>query len=137
LAHGEASVILDGSIKPSEVSSMAIAAVQVTPLAQLDRGVSAWVDEVAKLTQPDRIHWCDGTQAEYQTIVRELAAKRDLLPLNPTTFPRCYLYRSHPSDVARVEHLTFICTATTPARTTTGWRPRRRTPGWMRCSPAA
>ena len=89
---------------------MATAALHVTSLAQLDRDVSAWVDEVAKLTQPDRIHWCDGSQAEYQAIEREMAAKQDLFPLNPSSFPRCYLHRSHPSDVARVEHLTFICT---------------------------
>jgi phosphoenolpyruvate carboxykinase (GTP) len=89
---------------------MATAALHVTSLAQLDRDVLAWVDEVAKLTQPDRIHWCDGSEAEYQTIEREMVAKQDLFPLNPSSFPRCYLHRSHPSDVARVEHLTFICT---------------------------
>ena len=50
---------------------MATAALHVMSLAQLDRDVSAWVDEVAKLTQPDRIHWCDGSQAEYQTIERD------------------------------------------------------------------
>jgi phosphoenolpyruvate carboxykinase (GTP) len=89
---------------------MATAAHRVTSLAQLNRDVSAWVDEVAALTQPDRIHWCDGSQAEYQTIERELVAKKDLLPLNPSSFPGCYLHRSDPSDVARVEHLTFVCT---------------------------
>ncbi len=89
---------------------MATAALHVTSLAQLNRDVSAWVDEVATLTQPDRIYWCDGSQAEYQTIERELVAKKDLLPLNPSSFPGCYLHRSDPSDVARVEHLTFVCT---------------------------
>jgi phosphoenolpyruvate carboxykinase (GTP) len=89
---------------------MGTAALHVTSLTQLNRGVSAWVDEVATLTQPDRIHWCDGSQAEYQTIERELVAKKDLIPLNPSSFPGCYLHRSDPSDVARVEHLTFVCT---------------------------
>ena len=89
---------------------MATVALHVTSLAQLSRDVSAWVDEVATLTQPDRIYWCDGSQAEYQTIERELVAKKDLLPLNPSSFPGCYLHRSNPSDVARVEHLTFVCT---------------------------
>jgi phosphoenolpyruvate carboxykinase (GTP) len=76
----------------------------------LDRGVSAWVDEVARLTRPDRIYWCDGSTSEYQSLERELVARKELLPLNPSTFPGCHLHRSHPSDVARVEHLTFVCT---------------------------
>ncbi len=97
---------------------MATAAQLVPSLGSLDRGVAAWVDEVARLTQPDRIHWCDGSEAEYQSLERELVAKKDLLPLNPASFPGCHLHRSHPSDVARVEHLTFVCTQ----------EPRRRGP---------
>jgi len=89
---------------------MATAAQHVTSLAQLNRDVSAWVDEVAKLTQPDRIYWCDGSDAEYQAIQREMVAAKELLPLNAASFPGCHLHRSHPSDVARVEHLTFVCT---------------------------
>jgi len=82
----------------------------VTSLASLNRDVSAWVDEVAGLTQPDRIYWCDGSDAEYQSLERELVIKKELLPLNQGSFPGCYLYRSNPSDVARVEHLTYVCT---------------------------
>jgi phosphoenolpyruvate carboxykinase (GTP) len=82
----------------------------VTSLASLNRDVSAWVDQVARLTQPDRIYWCDGSNAEYQSLERELVAKKELLPLNQGSFPGCYLYRSNPSDVARVEHLTYVCT---------------------------
>jgi phosphoenolpyruvate carboxykinase (GTP) len=89
---------------------MATAAQLVSSLGSLDRGVAAWVDEVARLTQPDRIHWCDGSAAEYQSLERELVAKKELLPLNPVSFPGCHLHRSHPSDVARVEHLTYVCT---------------------------
>jgi phosphoenolpyruvate carboxykinase (GTP) len=89
---------------------MATAAQHITSLAALDRGVSAWVDEVARLTTPDRIHWCDGSDTEYKTLERELIANGDLLPLNQASFPGCTLHRSHPSDVARVEHLTFVCT---------------------------
>jgi phosphoenolpyruvate carboxykinase (GTP) len=72
--------------------------------------VSAWVDEVAQLAQPERIYWCDGSDAEFHALERELVAKGDLQPLNPASFPGCYLHRSSPSDVARVEHLTFVCT---------------------------
>jgi phosphoenolpyruvate carboxykinase (GTP) len=72
--------------------------------------VSAWVDGVAKLTQPDHIYWCDGSQSEFQSLQRELIASKELLPLNSQSFPGCVLSRSDPSDVARVEHLTFVCT---------------------------
>ncbi|MFN3842421.1 MAG: phosphoenolpyruvate carboxykinase (GTP) [Rehaibacterium terrae] len=75
-------------------------------LAALNR----WVDEVARLTRPASIHWCDGSEAEHAMLVERMLASGDLLPLNPDTHPRCYLHRSHPSDVARVEHLTFVCT---------------------------
>ncbi|MGD0502237.1 MAG: phosphoenolpyruvate carboxykinase (GTP) [Steroidobacteraceae bacterium] len=89
---------------------MATAAQHVTSLASLNRDVSAWVEEVARLSQPDEIHWCDGSEVERRTIERELVASRALLPLDQTNFPGCFLHRSDPSDVARVEHLTFVCT---------------------------
>ncbi len=76
----------------------------------MNHDVAAWVDEVAKLTQPTKIHWCDGSDAEFETLKRELMADKQLLPLNPQSFPGCVLSRSDPSDVARVEHLTFVCT---------------------------
>ncbi len=69
-----------------------------------------WVDDVAALTKPARIHWCDGSDAEYQTLLDLMVKSGDLMPLNPKTYPNCYLHRSNPSDVARVEHLTFVCT---------------------------
>ena len=88
---------------------MATAPQHVT-LAAMNHDVGAWVDEVAKLTQPEKIHWCDGSEAEFETLKRELIADKQLLPLNPQSFPDCVLSRSNPSDVARVEHLTFVCT---------------------------
>jgi len=69
-----------------------------------------WVDSVAKLTQPEDIHWCSGSEAEYKRLVNEMQRSGDLLELNPESYPHCYLHRSDPSDVARVEHLTFVCT---------------------------
>ncbi len=89
---------------------MATAAQHVAPLTSLNRGVSAWVDTVAGLTRPARIHWCDGGDAERRALERELVAAGDLMPLNQSAFPGCHLHRSNPSDVARVEHLTFVCT---------------------------
>jgi phosphoenolpyruvate carboxykinase (GTP) len=61
-------------------------------------------------TRPERIYWCDGSEGEYQSIAREMVARKELLPLDPQHYPQCYLYRSDPADVARVEHLTYVCT---------------------------
>ena len=66
--------------------------------------------EAAGLTQPSRVVWCDGSKAEYDGLIEAMLADGTLLPLNPKTYPSCYLHRSHPSDVARTEQLTFICT---------------------------
>jgi phosphoenolpyruvate carboxykinase (GTP) len=68
-----------------------------------------WVDEVARLTQPARVVWADGSKPEYDALVQAMLADGTLLALNPRTYPDSYLHRSHPSDVARTEQLTFIC----------------------------
>ena len=70
-----------------------------------------WVDQVAKLTSPEEVHWCNGSEQEYQTFIAQMLDSGDLLKLNHETFPNCYLHRSDQTDVARVEHLTFICTS--------------------------
>jgi phosphoenolpyruvate carboxykinase (GTP) len=72
--------------------------------------LTQWVEEVARLTQPDAIHWCDGSEAEIAALQALMVERGDLIPLNPQTHPNCFLHRSHPGDVARVEHLTFVCT---------------------------
>jgi phosphoenolpyruvate carboxykinase (GTP) len=72
--------------------------------------LNRWVDDVARLTEPSDIRWCDGSDGEYAELVQTMLASGDLLPLNEQSNPRSYLHRSHPSDVARVEHLTFVCT---------------------------
>ena len=71
--------------------------------------VEKWVDDAASLTSPSRAVWCDGSEAEYHRLVEDMLRDGTLLPLNPRTYPNCYLHRSHPSDVARTEQLTFIC----------------------------
>ena len=72
--------------------------------------LSAWVDEVAARTRPDTIYWCTGSDAEYERLIGEMVADGTLAPLNPDTYPNCYLHLSDPDDVARVEHLTYVCT---------------------------
>ncbi|MEP7096588.1 MAG: phosphoenolpyruvate carboxykinase (GTP) [Dokdonella sp.] len=77
--------------------------------SQLDV-LNRWVDEVARLTEPDTIHWCDGSDDESDVLTRQMLVDGTLIALNPQTHPNCYLHRSNPKDVARVEHLTLICT---------------------------
>jgi phosphoenolpyruvate carboxykinase (GTP) len=72
--------------------------------------LTQWVAEVAKLTQPDTIYWCTGSDAENKTLISQMLVTGDLIKLNEKTHPNCYLHRSNPTDVARVEHLTFVCT---------------------------
>ncbi|MFF1386017.1 phosphoenolpyruvate carboxykinase (GTP) [Arthrobacter sp. NPDC058288] len=72
-------------------------------------GLLAWVEEVAELTQPDRIHWVDGTEEEYTRLTDELVDAGTLTRLNPELFPNSFAAFSDPADVARVEEQTFIC----------------------------
>lgn len=75
-----------------------------TPLEQ-------WVEDAARLTRPKDIYWCDGSEAEYQRLIQEMLDAGTLIELNQKEYPGCYLHRSDPTDVARTEHLTFVCTS--------------------------
>ena len=67
-----------------------------------------WVDGVARTTRPERVVWCDGSEEENARLVGQMLADGTLIALNEEKAPGCTLHRSHPSDVARTEHLTFI-----------------------------
>jgi phosphoenolpyruvate carboxykinase (GTP) len=72
--------------------------------------LNEWVDQVAAHTRASRVHWCDGSDAENAHLIEQMLESGDLHALNPDTHPDCYLHRSDPGDVARVEHLTYVCT---------------------------
>jgi phosphoenolpyruvate carboxykinase (GTP) len=71
-----------------------------------------WVEDSARMLKPDRVVWCDGSEDEKKRLTEEAVAAGILIPLNQKKLPGCYLHRSNPNDVARVEQLTFICTKT-------------------------
>jgi phosphoenolpyruvate carboxykinase (GTP) len=71
--------------------------------------LKAWVDEVATHTKPSRVDWVDGSEKENDRLIAEMLDQRVLFRLNHDRYPNCYLHRSDPNDVARTEHLTFIC----------------------------
>jgi len=75
-----------------------------------NESLKQWVEEVSELTQPDAIHWCTGSAEENQQLIDIMIESGDFLELNKDTHPGCYLHRSDPDDVARVEHVTYICT---------------------------
>ncbi len=74
----------------------------------MNKALQNWVNEISELCQPDQIYWCDGSQKEYDRLLKEMVDSGMATPLDPKKRPGCYLFRSHPSDVARVEDRTYI-----------------------------
>ena len=80
-------------------------------MADHREGIRRWVDDVSTLTAPDRVVYCDGSESERAQLVQASLASGELVELNQEKLPGCYLHRSAPHDVARTEHLTFVCTS--------------------------
>jgi phosphoenolpyruvate carboxykinase (GTP) len=95
---------MKNGIAEKSVAEMAVATPPTT-----NKHLIRWVEKMADLTQPDRIHWIDGSQAEYDFLCDQLVKAGTFTKLNEKLWPGCFLARSAPNDVARVEDRTFIC----------------------------
>jgi phosphoenolpyruvate carboxykinase (GTP) len=89
-----------------------------------NKTVREWIAQLADHCKPDRVFWCDGSEEEKRALTAEAVAAGILIELNQKKLPGCYYHRSHPSDVARVEQRTYICTeAEEDAGPTNNWAP--------------
>jgi GTP-dependent phosphoenolpyruvate carboxykinase len=95
--------------------------------------VRKWIEEMIALCQPDALYWCNGSDAERKSLCEQGVNDGTFIRLNPEKLPGCYLHRSNPNDVARSEHLTFICTPSQDmAGVTNNWMESKQAYGKLR-----
>lgn len=95
-----------------------------TAPATANKDVLRWIERIARLCQPDQIHWVKGSDAEAQALFDTMVSRGDCIRLNEEKRPNSYLFRSDPKDVARVESRTFICSVSKDdAGPTNNWMP--------------
>ncbi len=96
---------------------------RVSGVPAQNEALRSWVAQVARLCEPDRIHWCDGSQGEYEEMLRIMVHTGTAIPLSSAKRPHSVLVRSDPGDVARVEDRTFVCSPSRDdAGPTNNWR---------------
>lgn len=109
-----------------------------TPPSARHEGLVSWVAEMLGLCKPDNVHWCDGSDEEYNEMYSLLVEAGTFIKLNPERRPNSYLAFSNPSDVARVDDRNYICCTRKQdaGPTNNGMAPKEMKANWPRCSTA-